>query len=113
MAEINIYQRFFEAELEHNGVKRRGASVWLISNSDAGHIKYTAAIAFIPHEDAEDFRIPYDAYFCKNLYEADGRRSKKKGKEFLETLSKSIDELAENAGGKVFWDKPISEERRG
>lgn len=46
MAEINIYQRFFEAELEHNGVKRRGASVWLVSNSDAGHIKYTAAVAF-------------------------------------------------------------------
>ena len=57
MAEINVYQRFFEAEFEYNDVKRRAASVWLISNSEAGQIKYEVALSFIPHEDDDDVRV--------------------------------------------------------
>ena len=113
MAEINIYQRYFEAELEYNGVRRRAASVWLISDSEAGNIKYSAAVSFIPYEEAGDFRVSYDAYFNKTIYESAGRRSKKKEKVFLDSLPETIDELAETAGGKVFWDKPLTDERLG
>ena len=111
--EINVYQRYFEAELEYNGMKRRAASVLLISDSEAGNIKYTAAVAFMPHEDEEDFRVPYDAYFTKTIYEDRGRRSKKKEKQFIEDLPQIIDELATEVVGKIFWDKPLSGERLG
>ena len=113
MAEINVYQRYFEADLEFNGVKRRAASVLLVSDSEAGRIKYTVAVAFMPHEDSEDFRVPYDACFSKTIYEGAGRRSKKKEKDFLVSLSAVVEELAENAGGKVFWDRPLSDEKLG
>ncbi|MCQ2969510.1 MAG: hypothetical protein MJ191_05260, partial [Clostridium sp.] len=59
---INVYQRYFEANLEFKGSKRHGASVMLISESEAGNIKYTAAVTFMPYENAQDFRVPYDAY---------------------------------------------------
>ncbi|MBO4806895.1 MAG: hypothetical protein J5554_12740 [Paludibacteraceae bacterium] len=113
MAEINVYQRFFEAEFEYNDVKRRAASVWLISNSEAGQIKYEVALSFIPHEDDEDFRVSYDAYFTKTIYESSGRRSKKKEKDFLESLPGFVDGMADEVGGKVFWDRPLSDERLG
>ena len=111
--EINVYQRFFEAELEYNGVKRRAASVLLISDSEAGNIKYTAAVAFMPYEDEEDFRVPFDSHFTKTIYEDRGRRSKKKEKQFIEDLPQYIDELATEVEGKIFWDKPLSDERLG
>lgn len=111
--EINVYQRFFEAALEYNGMKRRAASVLLISESEAGNIKYTVAVAFMPYEDEEDFRVPFDAYFTKTIYEDRGRRSKKKEKQFIEDLPQYIDELATEVDGKIFWDKPLSDERLG
>ena len=111
--EINVYQRFFEAELDYNCVKRRAASVLLISDSEAGNIKYNASVAFMPHQDDEDFRVPYDAYFTKTIYEDRGRRSKKKEKQFIEDLPKYVDELATEVEGKIFWDKPLSDERLG
>ena len=49
----------------------------------------------------------------KVLYEAKGRRSKKREKELLSGLHDEIDALAKENGGKVFWDKPLREERRG
>ena len=111
--EINVYQRYFEADLEYNGMKRRAASVLLISYSEAGNIKYAAAVAFMPHEDDEDFRVPFDAYFTKTIYEDRGRRSKKKEKQFIDDLPQYIDELATEVDGKIFWDKPLSSERLG
>ena len=113
MAEVNIYQRYYEAAFECNGTQRCGASVLLISDSESGHIKYTAAVAFIPHEDEEDFRVPYDAYFSRIVYEADGRRSKKKEETLLDSLIQTIDELIEGTGGSVFWDKPLTQEKLG
>lgn len=113
MAEINVYQRYFEADLKYNGVQRRAAAVWLISDSDAGNIKYSAAVSFFPHEDDEDFRISYDAYFSKTLYETKGRRSKKREKELLDSLQNTINELIEPEQGKILWDKPLSDERLG
>lgn len=113
MAEINVYQRYFEADFEYNGVKRKGAAVWLISDSEAGNIKYSAAVSFFPHEDAEDYRISYDAYFSQTLYEGKGRRSKKREKKLLDSLQDTINKLIEPEKGKILWDKPLSDERLG
>ena len=113
MATINVYQQYFEAACTYNGVPRHAANVLLISDSDAGNIKYEAAVSFFPHNDAEDFAISYDAYFSKTLSEGPGRRSKKKEEAFLETLQQEIDQLAAEQGATVYWDKPLIEARRG
>ena len=110
---INVYQRYYEANFEINGSVRRGASVMLISDSEAGKIKYTAAVTFMPYENPQDFRVPYDAYYSKILYEGTGRRSKKKEQAYIETLQEMIDELAESVNGKIFWDKPLTKARLG
>lgn len=68
---------------------------------------------FFPHNDETDFSISYDAYFSKVLYEAKGRRSKKREKNLLDELQSVINQLAEEAGGRVFWDKPLREARWG
>ena len=87
--------------------------VMLIATSEEGNIRYEAAVTFFPHHDEEDYAISYDAYFSKVLYEAAGRRSKKREQALMEELRQHIDELAETIGGKVLWDKPLREERRG
>ena len=111
MATINVYEQYFEADLTANGVKRRGALVMLIADSEAGSIKYEAAATFFPHKDDEDFAVSYDAYFSKVLFEGKGRRSKKKDQTYLDEIRKHIDEMAEEAGGKVFWDRPLRDAR--
>jgi len=110
---INVYERYYTAEAEYNGVPRRGALVMLVADSDAGNIKYEAAVTFFPHNDEEDYAVSYDAYFSKVLYEAKGRRSKKREEALLQTLTAEIDEMAETIGGKVLWEQPLREERRG
>lgn len=75
---INVFERYYKAKANFSGIKRNGALVMLISNSEAGLITYKAAVTFFPHKDAEDFSISYDAYFEKELYSGKGRRSKKK-----------------------------------
>ena len=110
---VNVYERYYTAEAEFNGVPRHGALVMLVADSDAGNIKYEAAVTFFPHNDEEDFAVSYDAYFSKVLYEAKGRRSKKREEALLQTLTSEIDEIAETIGGKVLWDQPLREERRG
>ena len=113
MATINVYERYYAAEAEVNGMPRHGALVMLIADSDAGNIKYEAAVTFFPHNDEEDYAVSYDAYLSKVLYEAKGRRSKKREQSLLETLTSEIDQLAETIGGKVLWEQPLREERRG
>lgn len=110
---VNVYERYYVAEAEFNGVPRHGALVMLVADSDAGNIKYEAAVSFFPHRDEEDFAVSYDAYFSKVLYESKGRRSKKREGALLETLATEIDEIAETIGGKVLWNQPLREERRG
>ena len=110
---INVYERYYAAEAEFNGVARHGALVMLVADSDAGNIKYEAAVTFFPHNDEEDYAVSYDAYLSKVLYEAKGRRSKKREQALLETLTFDIDQLAETIEGKVLWDQPLQEERRG
>ena len=113
MATINVYEQYFEAECTFNEVARKAASVMLISDSDAGHIKYELAVNFFPHRSEDDFAISYDAYFSKLLYEADGRRSKKREAGLMEVLRAEADTLAGANGGTIFWDKPLIEARRG
>ena len=110
---IDVYMQYFTAELEYNGVERRGALVKLTSDSEDGQIRYTASVSFFPHEDEEDYAVSYDAYFERELYQAKGRRSKKREVEMLDNLRGVIDQLVEAAGGKVFWDQPLREARRG
>ena len=113
MATLNVYEQYFSAEAEFHGVSRNGALVMLIATSEEGNIRYEAAVTFFPHRDEEDFAVSYDAYFSKVLYEAKGRRSKKREEVFLQELQQHIDELAQEAGGTVYWDKPLCEARRG
>ncbi len=113
MAEINVYEQYFEAEMKYGGRERHGALVMLIAASDAGNLRYEAAVSFFPHDSEDDFAVSYDAYFSRTLFEGSGRRSKKKDKTFTDILRKEIDSLAEENGGKVFWDRPLREARFG
>ena len=113
MATINVYERYYAAEAEFNGVPRHGALVMLVADSDAGNIRYEAAVTFFPHRDEEDYAVSYDAYLSKVLYEAKGRRSKKREAALMENFQNEIDQLADTIGGKVLWEQPLREERRG
>jgi len=70
-------------------------------------------VNFFPHNDAEDFAVSYDAYFSKVLYDAPGRRSRKREAQFLETLQDEVNALAAAATATIFWDKPLGAARRG
>ena len=113
MATINVYERYYAAEAEFNGVPRHGALVMLVADSEAGNIRYEAAVTFFPHNDEEDYAVSYDAYLSKVLYEAKGRRSKKREQTLMETFELEIDQLAEKIGGKVLWEQPLQEARLG
>ncbi|MBP5250220.1 MAG: hypothetical protein J6Z46_09475 [Lachnospiraceae bacterium] len=112
MATVNVYEQYFAAEGKFNNVERKGALVMLVSDSEAGQIRYTAAVTFFPHRNEEDFAVSYDAYFEKTLYEGKGRRSKKKEQTFLEEFRETIDGITGEKGGKVKWDMPLREARR-
>lgn len=113
MATVNVYEQYFESSCTYNDVPRKGALVMLVADSCDGMIRYQAAVSFFPHRDEEDFAVSYDAYFEKTLYEAKGRRSKKREKSLLEDFRTTIDEIAAEQDAEVFWDKPLREERRG
>ena len=113
MATINVYEQYFEAEMKYSGVERHGALVMLIADSEAGNLRYEAAVSFFPHRDDEDFAVSYDAYFSKEIFSSKGRRSKKREKVFLETFRDEIDSLSEENGAKVLWDRPLRDARFG
>ena len=113
MAVINVYEQYFEAEHTANGVERHAALVMLTADSGEGRIRYEAAVTFFPHRDEEDFAVSYDAYFSRILYEAPGRRSRKREQQLLENIQEEANLLANDANGKIFWDKPLIEARRG
>lgn len=110
---VNVFERYYAAEADFNGVPRHGALVMLIATSEEGNIRYEEAVSFFPHRDEEDYAVSYDAYFSKVLYEAKGRRSKKREETLLQEFQHYIDELAQEAEGIVYWDKPLREARRG
>ena len=110
---INVYEQYFAADTEYNGVQRHGALVMLIATSEDGNIRYEAAVTFFPHRDEEDYAVSYDAYFSKVLYEAKGRRSKKREEALMLGFQQQIDELTIQIGGFVLWKQPLREARRG
>lgn len=110
---INVYEQYFEADATFAGVARHAAKVLLVAASELGAVRYEAAVTFFPHNDDEDFAVSYDAYASTELYAAAGRRSKKREAAMLETLPETIDALAERLDGKIFWDRPLSDARRG
>ena len=110
---INVYSQYFQAKACFSGVERRGALVLLISDSEAGMISYKVAVSFFPHRDAEDFGVSYDAYFEKEVYNAPGRRSKKREAAFLASLRSEIDAIAAEHDAAVDWEHPLNEARMG
>ena len=104
-----MYKQYFAADCMFNTVQRNGVVVTLTATSDCGMVKYEAGVSFFPHRDAEDFGISYDAYAAKEIYNAKGRRSKKREKEFLESFREYADELAAGLNATIFWDKPLRE----
>ena len=108
---VNVYEQYFEAQLEANGVERHAALVMLTATSEAGMVQYEAAVTFFPHNDEEDFAVSYDAYYSKVLFEGKGRRSRKRDAAYMEAVRGEVDALAAEAGGEVFWDRPLMDAR--
>ena len=113
MIPVNVYERYFEAAAEFNSIERRAANVQLVASGEAGEIVYEVCVSFFPHEDPEDFRISYDACFSREIYRAKGRRSRKREALFLASLFDTAAELAFGQGAKIFFDRPLINERRG
>ncbi len=111
MATINVYQQYFKAECLFNGKERHGVSVLLISESESGNIRYEVAVNFFPHLADDDYAITYDAYLSKTVYEASGRRSRKREKELLEGLRPAADLLAAEIKGVIDWEHPLTSAR--
>ena len=107
MKVIDVYKQYFNAECVYNEVERKGVVVTLTATSDSGNIMYEVGISFFPHRDEEDFGISYDAYASKEIYNAKGRRSKKRDAQMLEQVQEVADALASEMSGKIYWDKPL------
>lgn len=104
---IDVYKRFYEAECVFNDIPRRAAIVKLTSDSEKGNIRYMVSVSFFPFRDPEDFAVSYDAYAEKEIYNAKGRRSRKREAKFMEEFRIEVDSLAETLGGTVKWDFPL------
>ena len=113
MKNVDIYKQYFSAECTFNGVKRRGAAVWLNAESDSGIIRYEVGVTFFPHKDAEDFAISYDACVQKELIRTQGRRSKKRDELYLAQVQTTADEIARSLNGIIHWEKPLGEAQYG
>ena len=113
MATINIYEQYFEAKGNFHGVERHAVKVMLMSDSEAGHIRYEIALSFFPHRDEEDFCITYDAYFSRVVYDAIGRRSKKRETELMKHLRELANSMSSEALAFIDWDKPLGDAKWG
>ena len=109
MKTIDVYKQYFEADCTVNGVERRGAAVWLTTESDNGTIRYEVGVTFFPHRDEEDFAISYDACVLKEVINTNGRRSKQRDQQCLEQVQLIADEIAGSLNGVIHWDKPLNE----
>jgi len=108
-----VYSQYFAAECVYNGRERNGVVVKLTSSAEAGIIRYLVSVSFFPHENSEDFAISYDAYVEKEIYNAKGRRSKKREAGMLAEIRVHADELAKSLGGTIDWENPLWEARLG
>ena len=107
MKVIDVYMQYFSADCVFNEVPRHAAVVKLTATSDEGVITYEVSVSFFPFNDPEDFVISYDAFFSKVLSQEKGRRTKKKDELYLSMVKETADELAESAGGYIYWEKPL------
>ncbi len=113
MKDINVYEQYFHAKCFYNDCERKAAIVMLQSTYDEGNISYSVNVNFFPFRDPEDFAVTYDAFFSREIYSAQGRRSKKREAAFMEDFRSICDELAASVGGEIFWDQPLREPRYG
>ena len=113
MKVIDVLEGYFAAECTANGRPRHAAKVCLTATSDAGQITYEWMISFFPHDDDEDFAVSYDAVVSRTVFAGKGRRSKKKEEAFLKDREAVCDVLAAELEGKIFWEQPLREIRRG
>ena len=104
---VNAYEQYFAAECVANGIIRHAALVMLTVTSEGGQVRYHAAVTFFPHIDEYDFAVSYDAYYEDVLYEAPGRRSKKRETLLMETLREDVDVLSKRANATIHWDRPL------
>ena len=111
MKVVNVYEQYFHAEAEVNGILRHAALTGLQAVSNEGRITYHVFVNFFPFNDPEDFAVTYDAYLEKEIYSSAGRRSRKREKLYLESFRETADLLAEELGGKIFWEQPLREAR--
>lgn len=108
-----VYEQYFEAGHPGNGRPRHAARAALTVSTGEGQVRYEAELSFFPHDTAEDFGISYDICASRILYEAKGRRSKKRETALLEGLRETLDSLAAESGGAVYWEKPLIPARFG
>lgn len=111
--DVNVYSQYFAAECMYNDRERKGVVVNLTSMSEAGNIRYVVNISFFPHTEPTDFAISYDAYAEKEIYNAKGRRSKKREATMLADIRMHAAELAKELGGSIDWEKPLGEASLG
>ena len=113
MAVIDVYRQYFSAQCVFGGVERKGVLAALTAASESGEIKYEVMLTFFPYRGPEDFSISYDACVTKTIYQAKGRRSKKREAEYLEQFRTYADALANELGGTIHWEKPLREAQYG
>ena len=113
MAEINVFQQYFEAFGEFNGRIRHAANILLKSDSSNENIRYDVMLIFFPHDAPDDFAVSYDACFTKTVYSGKGRRSKKRETELLKDIREVAISIATDNGASIMWDKPLTEPRMG
>ena len=111
--DLNVYEQYFSARHPGNGVLRRAARAALTVSTGEGRVRYEASLSFFPHETEDDFQVSYDIYASRQLYDATGRRSKKWEAALLGSLRETLDALAAESGGEVFWDRPLIPARFG
>lgn len=106
---VDIYEAYFPASCVYNGVARRAVSVKLTSDSESGHVTYTASVSFFPHVEEDDYAVSYDAYAEQILFEGKGRRSKKREEVLLSGFRNVCDNLAESLEGTIDWTRALWE----
>ena len=111
MKVINVYEQFFSASCIYHSMQRNGVLVTLTSTYQQGIIKYEITITFFPHTEPEDFAVSYDAYASLEIYQAKGRRSKKREETFLENFQIIATQLASTLGGTIDWNNPLCSAR--
>lgn len=113
MKVIDVFLCYYEASCVANGRERHAAAVRLTATSDAGRITYEYSVSFFPHDEEDDFAVSYDACVSETVYDAKGRRSRKKEAGFLAELQDRVNALAAQLEGTIDWEKQLIEPRLG